>query len=1323
MSIELKPFAKGIDHYKIKTYLFGSDDNNVDLFNDTINCISPGGEIISFAHCDKIITCTIKWMSNSTDGISQQFQVMWNDTLCNFNEKITSVICLPISAVNVKLSSHSIPEWFCIVVGFSSGNVKFYNEDGEILFSQTFYNGSVLKIRCQSHQPAKNNPPTIEQPEELSILYCDVICTIDGTLLVNCLRSCKNQMAKIQGNCANSIICPSLAYKKWAFDSQSKINDAAVGGRYDITSFQHIVAANICKSFSGDKQNTLPKITQIIAAGKEPYLAFHFNIDGQPQLTFGNITKAIASKIKSSISQSLPTWLTHNLSLNESLYSQELPEQLGCRFKLNDENREAFKIELSPQLSVGVISDNLDKVTLFEVNAGGIIRTWDDCKDVQFGWIVVSENKSSSSKQALFLVMYLPNQESLEVWAMQNYEKVSALKVSKNGRLFYTNFGLLGTLSTSRANIYNANYRCYFIDETEIIQEISIPFHCIDGNLNSELTRDMHLLRTFKSLCKNENINDEKLCEEVIVLANKLSTDKVRQQAFEYIKTSKHMTQNAFVHYLKRFKEIIEKEDSSEPLKRETWLKTIDCNLKLVIYLSFLFNFQEKHCCLPINTSSADDKTQELCKTLRISDQDLDKIISLLPIEPQRKIVVMFQDEMKLSYTKLTELITCFDVSGEHIILKRDMNVDDLCKRMFETIMHADGDIREWNLAWVTSGIKLSDMIYLAVQYWLAKPLTLTVVTEMINFYRVIDTICNTSDGIIEKKFDWKTTQDQFSHSSNTFACLTGAIICKNIASIKKTVKVDAEWECISSEDYQWNLLIERLEQVCHLNTTLKYQSVESAATLFCITYNYLPITLVDLLKKGRGGVSTLVAKWLASIGINPSLINDDYLMDINNKMCDPPKENKVIMGVQEGIAINTETALEANVLSTVEKETLDALKRLRSCFPYSLDSNTLLSNINWEYSSVWQNCVADLRPLKAALKVAENISCSHIKQSITSLVWSTYLSNVFQSAVRLIHRLGKVPKEKLCIQDVGMPDRCIAQFFEICECFIEIIIKASLLVEEDELAEIKHDLFWENWKTNNQHELTLVQKALHQPNPDQDMLFFLHQCARTFHILSKFSLHINKPFNNLFDCNINEIDFCSLNHQNFKNEEQPRFKIKKGRIDFLTTSISSAIGLIQKDCEDGHCEFESKEYLFWISKIFQLAIDWQLPLDELRIHQVVSLYAKGHDRLAEEVVPTINNKDNLVKFLLNIIKHRLKYELTVNDLDFHDKIVHFSPEIILWLNTSVTIEVEKSLLKEILELVQTVITLLPENSDQYEFVTNLMDSLNSLININRQEK
>lgn len=128
--------------------------------------------------------------------------------------------------------------------------------------------------------------------------------------------------------------------------------------------------------------------------------------------------------------------------------------------------------------------------------------------------------------------------------------------------------------------------------------------------------------------------------------------------------------------------------------------------------------------------------------------------------------------------------------------------------------------------------------------------------------------------------------------------------------------------------------------------------------------------------------MSTLVGKWLTSIGLDPNLVIDEYLIDFDRKKTKPLNQNKRIMGIQEGLAIDTETAIEVRALSMAEKEILDTLKRLKTCFPYSLDENTLLSNIFWEYSSVWKNSVADLRPLKAALNVADTLPCPHTRQS-----------------------------------------------------------------------------------------------------------------------------------------------------------------------------------------------------------------------------------------------------------------------------------------------------------------------------------------------------
>lgn len=128
--------------------------------------------------------------------------------------------------------------------------------------------------------------------------------------------------------------------------------------------------------------------------------------------------------------------------------------------------------------------------------------------------------------------------------------------------------------------------------------------------------------------------------------------------------------------------------------------------------------------------------------------------------------------------------------------------------------------------------------------------------------------------------------------------------------------------------------------------------------------------------------MSTLVSKWLASIGIDPSLLVDENLMVFDQTMPNSPNLSKVIMDVQEGVVINTEVATEARALSMTEKETLDALKRLKSCFPYSLCGNTLLTNIFWEYAMAWKSCVADLRLLSSALDVGDKIPCPHTRQS-----------------------------------------------------------------------------------------------------------------------------------------------------------------------------------------------------------------------------------------------------------------------------------------------------------------------------------------------------
>lgn len=139
----------------------------------------------------------------------------------------------------------------------------------------------------------------------------------------------------------------------------------------------------------------------------------------------------------------------------------------------------------------------------------------------------------------------------------------------------------------------------------------------------------MYAFKTFKSLCKSDNIDDEKLCEEVIKLVNSLMTDKIRQQVFNYITTSKHMTQKVVVEFLKNMQRILTEKstyliiycifkcnnniniilDQYDSQNSENLLKNVNYHLKLVKFLTFLFNFQKKFHLQSLSFST-EDKTQ-----------------------------------------------------------------------------------------------------------------------------------------------------------------------------------------------------------------------------------------------------------------------------------------------------------------------------------------------------------------------------------------------------------------------------------------------------------------------------------------------------------------------------------------------------------------------------------------------------------------------------------------------------------------------------------------------------------------------------------------
>lgn len=76
--------------------------------------------------------------------------------------------------------------------------------------------------------------------------------------------------------------------------------------------------------------------------------------------------------------------------------------------------------------------------------------------------------------------------------------------------------------------------------------------------------------------------------------------------------------------------------------------------------------------------------------------------------------------------------------------------------------------------------------------------------------------------------------------------------------------------------------------------------------------------------------------------------------------------------------------------------------------------------------------------------------------------MWRMHLGQRFESAARLFQKVGKIPKERLCKQDVGISDLEMLSFLETCVEFLDLFVEVSILVATDRAHRAQH---WQNKK------------------------------------------------------------------------------------------------------------------------------------------------------------------------------------------------------------------------------------------------------------------
>ncbi|MBN3324848.1 RBGPR protein, partial [Atractosteus spatula] len=121
--------------------------------------LSPCSDLLVVAREHRAVFLSAKWRTDEGGQEEMTLTVSWSGALsAEEGECVSSVICIPLASQ--KRSSTGRPDWTCIVVGFTSGYVRFYTENGVLLLAQLLNEDPVLQLKCRTYEQPRHHGVT-----------------------------------------------------------------------------------------------------------------------------------------------------------------------------------------------------------------------------------------------------------------------------------------------------------------------------------------------------------------------------------------------------------------------------------------------------------------------------------------------------------------------------------------------------------------------------------------------------------------------------------------------------------------------------------------------------------------------------------------------------------------------------------------------------------------------------------------------------------------------------------------------------------------------------------------------------------------------------------------------------------------------------------------------------------------------------------------------------------------------------------------------------------------------------------------------------------
>ncbi|KAM4625100.1 rab3 GTPase-activating protein non-catalytic subunit isoform 2-T2 [Polymixia lowei] len=1287
---------------------------------DCVVSLSPCSDLLVVARDHKAVFLTAKWRTDDSGREEMTLAVSWSGTLSTEEgECVSSVICIPLASQ--KRSSTGRPDWTCVVVGFSSGYVRFYTENGVLLLAQLLNEDPVLRLKCRTYEIPRH-PGVTEQHEELSILYPAALVTIDGFSLFQSLRACRNQVARAAAAGSDVIQPPPLAYKKWGLQDMDTIVDHSSVGIMTLCVFDQMKNASVLGGFHASVKGSPPAMSQYITVGGGPYTGFYYAIEGSTQPLLSHVALAVASKLTSALFSAASGWLGWKNKSEEEPAQKQKPKvepatPLAVRFGLPDSRRHGESICLSPCNTLAGVTDDFGRVTLLDLARGIAIRMWKGYRDAQLGWVQVSEGRgdreSSPSaplprRHAQFLVIYAPRRGILEVWGTQQGPRVGAFTVGKYCRLLYAGYRLMGVNSvTSQGWQLHTQQVCLLDPTTGALRTITVPFHLALSDKKSERAKDMHLLKRLATILRSREVEPDILESEAKSVLLDIKHPAIKKQALESLLSNKNAPVSCLTSITRALHDSL-KELDPEAVD-EALLQLCSSQLKLLqLYtdIQHLYSAADTDAC-----SAASDSLAGIEEELSRVGPTLQRYGQLT----SRPCVSFAQDspDAPLPARAFLAQLECTEGGRVVVVRRTDAEWNQLGSFLFWGSLSGESPLHRVCDTLQKTGISPQQLLSLLLSVWLHREKEVLRKPEetVRNLHALLIALSNMK-GAVEESWDsqsispwWQQVRNACVQSHSAAAALLASLVAHraakaSIASLDDS-RLQSEWVAVSLELEQWAVCVRQLEDVLALQTLLWVpppQGAAGGAPAQC--------SVKTLLEGGRGGIADSVAKWVFRQDLAP-----ERLKEILQRRQE--REGDHNNSEQPGGEEREKSAEDADSSRTAE-----LLVAVCQRFPDSLAPDLLLAHCCWEYVVQWNKDPEEGRYLCWAVEHLKLVSSPHIQLGISSMMWSTFIVKRFSAAAFLMEKVGKAPKDRLCRRDVGMGDKALTSFLGPCVQLLQILMEADSAVEEVPPPDLCVEEVWGGADgPASIAELALEQRGVHYP-------LVQHHCllASLLNAAMTFSLRV-KPLS-LFDSKGKNAFFRDLT----SIQLMPSGDMDPGlvflRQEFLLRVLTAWVQATDEAPAAGAgsppLPASGPRADWWPSLCLELSSLLQVNPDILRRHLVCELYNQGLDLRAEEVMLEVEDKDVLGSQLLVLTGQRLSFSLLHSQSQTQatmELLARLPPTLCTWLKAMDPTELRCPLvpLAQSSRLVSRLIEMLPENHGQYSLALHLLEAVEAL--------